>query len=140
MLLRRFMGLLAAFAIVMIVGSFAAGQASAHNGHSHGRPAAQAADVSVDPEVALALAVLASEAGSAQHGAPAANHFGTDRKPPCDGHCCAMGGTTCCGFVPASLQSVVWVSIVDVGLAAIDEIRREGLDPASLLRPPRSFA
>lgn len=140
MLLRRFMGLLAAFTIVMVVGVLAADSASAHAGHSHGRTAAQAVDVSVDPEVALALAELAGEASSTRDGAVPANDGRPSRQPPCDGHCCTIGGMTCCSFIPAALQSITLVSIIDVGLPGPVDIRMDGLVPDSLLRPPRSFA
>ncbi len=140
MQLRRFMGVIAAFTIVMVVGLFAAAPASAHSGHSHGLPPDQAIHVSVDPEVALALAELAGETSSTRDDAIPAKDGRPDRQPPCDGHCCTIGGMTCCSFIPASLQSITLASIIDVGLPGPADIRMDGLVPDSLLRPPRSFA
>ncbi len=138
------MSVLAALTIIIVVGSYAVTPALAHNGHSHGAAVSVNLDVDIytADEVALALAELISTAQSARDGLAPTGTTGParDGKPPCDGHCCTMGGTPCCGYMPVGLQMKTWVSVIDLGSTALRDSVPDGLDPESILRPPKSFA
>lgn len=143
------MSVFAALTMIVVVGAYASGSALAHNGHSHG-PSVQAkvaADLSSADEVSLALAELAiadvsrddampaERIGLVENGAPARNST-----PPCEGHCCTMGGMPCCGYLPDSLELMTLASLMDLGSLAPGDSIRDGLEPEFILRPPKSFA
>jgi hypothetical protein len=143
MLLRRLMSVIAAVTIFTVVGSYALSPAHAHNGHSHGAAVSANLDaviLSVD-EIALALVESGVEE-SARGDVTTAGKSGLTGggAPPCDGHCCAAGGTPCCGYVPVSLALMTWVTVIDLGSTAPVDSILDGLDPEFILRPPKSFA
>ena len=138
----RTLCVLVALAVITIAGAFASAPAMAHAGHSHAVPIA-AERASASDDVALALLELASPADLSRDAAPAAAPEGGGQAgaTPCEGHCCTISGSHCCGFAPPlALHTATSPIAIDArGPPASDHVRN-GRNPNSLLRPPKSFA
>ena len=154
MQLPRFLSVFFAAAIMMIVGALTA-PAFAHKGHSHSLPAqslqakslqAQPLQVLEElvpaPQVAPAGMDLAGPVGHAEAAVFSGGEDGpaNEGKAPCNGHCCLLSASFCCGFLPPpSLQSMVFAFLSELGSPPPGDRVRDGLAPDSLLRPPQSL-
>lgn len=155
---------LLALAIATIAGVLAHAPALAHAGHVHGpAPTPSAPVVAV---VVVDAALAQSESISAQSAAYQSQDVddrlsgdiasalaepepdvplslaqdgpGSPSTGPCDGQCCTI--TACCAFAgPAALHAFVRPVTILVGSPRAGDRQVDGLEPDSLLRPPKSF-
>jgi hypothetical protein len=127
----RFLG-----AVIVMIALFGTSSAAfAHVGHDH--TAAVQANVSVDDPVSIEAAEIRVQKAAAKAAVPS----DLPTKKRCMGGCCSSAsGHACCGFnLPNDLNTDV-----PNGMAAaqgfVDPPFRDGLDPAALRKPPRTFA
>jgi hypothetical protein len=120
----------------MMIALFGASSAAfAHVNHDH--TAAVQASVSVHDQVSIEAAEIRVQNVAAKAAVPS----DLPTKKRCMGSCCSSAsGHACCGFnLPTGLNTDL-----PNGMAAaqsiVDPPFRDGLDPAALRKPPRTFA
>jgi len=121
--------------LVAAVMAFGPTAAAAHPGHEHHRHVMSSASPVSPSSEATANSRLTV---SATFASPAEQQ--QDEHSGCGGVCCS--GSSCCA--PACLTPPVRMILIPVGLAVrqpmLEARAPDGVDPVSLLRPPRLFA